>query len=229
MPHPESGEFIFGLLGNGDLSMRKAAAKALAAVVCAEGAADAFPDVVSRLTDTHRCHSVSFLISSGEGGDADEDGAHASWRSGCLLALASCHTCPDIDSAAEALFHFLVREALGDYNESIRDQAVQTGLKLIDAVNSAHQMSTLQLLEGFLQEADEGDDSDLRAQDMAREGAVVLLGAAAKHLPKDSPKLWSVVDKMLSSTTIPSEAVQRNVGKCLIPLMKVRRRSLFAL
>jgi hypothetical protein len=56
---------------------------------------------------------------------------------------------------------------------------------------------------------------------MAREGAVVMLGAAAKHLPKDSPKLWSVVDKMLASTTIPSEAVQRNVGKCLIPLMKV--------
>ena len=116
------------------------------------------------------------------------------------------------------MFTFLIR-VLSDQEEDIRSEAVSAGCAIIDAHGQAH-LATLQpMLENYLSQQVQ-EDSELEAQrDHVRAGVVVLLGALAKHLPKDDPQVRRIITRLEEVLSVPSEAVQRSVSDCLPPLM----------
>jgi hypothetical protein len=120
---------------------------------------------------------------------------------------------------------FLVR-VLSDDDEAVRSAAVAAGVSMIDAHGSANVASLLPVFENYLQAP--GTSGGPRAaftsaddahRDYMRAGVVVLLGALAKHLDKDDPKVRTILDRLVEVLATPSETVQRSVSDCLPPLM----------
>jgi hypothetical protein len=71
----------------------------------------------------------------------------------------------------------------------------------------------------------QGAKSELAAateagRDSQREGAVILLGAAAKYLALTDTKVQSILKILIETLNTPSQAVQRAVAECLPPLTK---------
>ena len=120
---------------------------------------------------------------------------------------------------------FLVR-VLADEDESVRTAAVAAGSVLIDAHGSGNAVALLPIFDSYMSQ--DGQVATTRAaaggadelqRDFVRAGVVVLLGALAKHLEKDDPKVRSILDRLVEVLSTPSEAVQRSVSDCLPPLM----------
>jgi len=83
------------------------------------------------------------------------------------------------------------------------------------------------MLDTFL---DHGMKSPLAGADSAtlngqREGAVVLLGAAAKHLKAGDPRVSRALTTLCSSLNSPSEPVQQAVARVLPPLAKMEKET----
>jgi hypothetical protein len=113
---------------------------------------------------------------------------------------------------------FLIR-VLSDQEEDIRTEAVTAGCAIIDAHGQAH-LATLQpMLENYLSQQAQGDSEQEAQRDHVRAGVVVLLGALAKHLPREDPQVRRIISRLEEVLSVPSEAVQRSVSDCLPPLM----------
>jgi hypothetical protein len=93
---------------------------------------------------------------------------------------------------------------------------VSSGVALIDQQPHPDRMVPLlsPMLESFLTEK-----SSSEADDRSRVGAVVCLGALAKHIPPDDPKIDLVVSKLVDALSTPSEIVQRTVAQSLAALL----------
>ena len=113
---------------------------------------------------------------------------------------------------------FLIR-VLSDQEEDIRTEAVTAGCAIIDAHGQAHLATLQQMLENHLSQQAQGDSEQEAQRDHVRAGVVVLLGALAKHLPKDDPQVRRIITRLEEVLSVPSEAVQRSVSDCLPPLM----------
>ena len=120
---------------------------------------------------------------------------------------------------------FLVR-VLADEEESVRTAAVAAGSVLIDAHGSGNVAALLPIFDNYMSQdgrvatsRSPAGGADEMHRDFVRAGVVVLLGALAKHLEKDDPKVRSILDRLVEVLSTPSEAVQRSVSDCLPPLM----------
>ena len=118
---------------------------------------------------------------------------------------------------------FLVR-VLADEDESVRTAAVTAGSVLIDAHGSGNAVALLPIFDNYMSQNGQAttrlaSGADELQRDFVRAGVVVLLGALAKHLEKDDPKVRSILDRLVEVLSTPSEAVQRSVSDCLPPLM----------
>ena len=120
---------------------------------------------------------------------------------------------------------FLVR-VLADEDESVRTAAVTAGSTLIDAHGSGNAVALLPIFDNYMSQNGQvattrpvAGGADEMQRDFVRAGVVVLLGALAKHLEKDDPKVRSILDRLVEVLSTPSEAVQRSVSDCLPPLM----------
>jgi hypothetical protein len=111
---------------------------------------------------------------------------------------------------------FLIR-VMSDDDESVRGAAVAAGVGIIDTHGSANVAALLPIFENYLNGKAGGGDEAHR--DYVRAGVVVLLGALAKHLEKDDPKVRVIVQRLVEILATPSETVQRSVSDCLPPLM----------
>ena len=134
----------------------------------------------------------------------------------------------------------MIRHAFIDSQAIVRDAALAAGLALVDGYGK--QKALLSTLDEFLKK---GSSSELYAEndelgDLQKEGAIVLLGAAARHLDgKDKKvsflliiawgvsflmlpirKIEEVVDTLLLALRTPSEAVLQATADCLPPLTK---------
>jgi hypothetical protein len=119
---------------------------------------------------------------------------------------------------------FLIR-VMSDDDESVRGAAVAAGVGIIDTHGSANVAALLPIFENYLNGQAGGASraasggSDEAHRDYVRAGVVVLLGALAKHLEKDDPKVRVIVQRLVEILATPSETVQRSVSDCLPPLM----------
>ncbi|KAK9278232.1 hypothetical protein L1049_027794 [Liquidambar formosana] len=120
--------------------------------------------------------------------------------------------------------HVVVEKLLDGLNtpsEAVQ-RAVSTCLSPL-MLTYLHIVILLKLLNFFIYLFFRGQASDEEKYDLVHEGVVILIGALAKHLAKDDPKVHAVVEKLLDGLNTPSEAVQRAVLTCLSPLMQSKQ------
>lgn len=119
----------------------------------------------------------------------------------------------------QGAFSFLVEHGLADRSTSVREQMLAAGIAIINAYGEDEVVRFLRPCEAVMAEkARRGEDA--QCFDWRREGAVVFMGSAAKHLDKEDPKVLSIVQTLIGALATPSEAVQIAVSDCLAPLMK---------
>jgi HEAT repeat protein len=119
----------------------------------------------------------------------------------------------------EMVLSFLVaREALGDAREEVRQRMLAAGLVLIDSQGVGRLEGILLILNSYL----DAPAKSSGTHDRIREAAVILLGAAARHLSATDNRIDAIVDKLLITLKTPSESVQTAVCDCLPPLIRVR-------
>lgn len=135
-------------------------------------------------------------------------------RRGVALTLGACASfvsCEELIS----IINFFINEALLDINEDIRYKFEQVGLDFINEQGHSYHTSLLPIFENFMNKK----SADQEAQDRVRQSVGIFLGALAKHLEPENPKIFTIVDMLLEMLKTPSESVQKTVSKCLIPLM----------
>jgi hypothetical protein len=119
----------------------------------------------------------------------------------------------------EDVLNFLVnKDALGDSAEDVREKMLAAGLVLVESQGKQHLEGILDILNGYL----DAPAKSSEVHDRIREAAVILLGAAARHLESSDVRIDSIIDKLLATLKTPSESVQLAVCDCLPPLIRVR-------
>jgi hypothetical protein len=138
------------------------------------------------------------------------------------LAVACAFEClgPVIpDDHVDSILEFLItNEALGDSSEEVRQKMLSAGLVLIESHGAQKLESVLDILNRYLGAPAKSSE----VHDRIREAAVILLGAAAKHLSPEDSRIDVTVDKLLSALKTPSESVQLAVCNCLPALIRAR-------
>jgi len=157
----------------------------------------AFPPSASRSPDT----------------DADEDGA---WEARHGVALCLADLAPAVSIMQLPVIFAFLKKAFADRVESVSSAMVNAGVALIDEQPEPDKMVPLltPMLETFLVEASTSEEDD-----RARMGAVVCLGALARHISCDDPKVDLILSKLVDALSTPSEIVQRTVAKSLAALL----------
>ncbi|EFJ34482.1 hypothetical protein SELMODRAFT_230367 [Selaginella moellendorffii] len=198
---------ILGALSHVNLNVRQAAATALAAAM------EEYP------SSTQETLSALFTLYSrdlpSEGNQVDPG-----WpgRQGVALALEAA---ADILTAKDlpVLSTFLISRALADTNSDVRSKMVEAGVAIIDRHGKDSIAVLLPIFENYLSRK----AVDEERYDLVREGVVVFMGALAKHLSQDDPKILVILERLLEMLKTPSESVQRAVSNCLAPLMLIHQ------
>ncbi|KAI9185460.1 hypothetical protein LWI28_007508 [Acer negundo] len=195
---------LFKALSHINYNVRLAAAEALAAAL------DEHPDSIQESLST----LFSLYIRDAGLGEDNIDGGWLG-RQGIALAL---HSAADVLRTKDLpiVMTFLISRALADPNTDVRGRMLNAGIMIIDKHGKDNVSLLFPIFENYLNKK----ASDEEKYDLVREGVVIFLGALAKHLAKDDPKVHTVVEKLLDVLNTPSEAVQRAVSTCLSPLMQ---------
>lgn len=123
-------------------------------------------------------------------------------------------------TSVQDAFSFLVEHGLADYSARVRGHMLAAGVAVITAFGGGSALQFLRPCEAVMAEIPpKGEDA--QRLDWRREGVVVFMGCAAKHLDKGDPKVVSIVKTLVGALATPSEAVQIAVSDCLAPLMKI--------
>lgn len=123
-------------------------------------------------------------------------------------------------TSVQDAFSFLVEHGLADYNARVRGHMLAAGVAVITSFGGGSALQFLRPCEAVMaQIPTKGEDA--QRLDWRREGVVVFMGCAAKHLDKEDPKVVSIVKTLIGALATPSEAVQIAVSDCLAPLMKI--------
>src|SRR5579871_6714233 len=98
------------------------------------------------------------------------------------------------EEKVEQVLNFLItREALGDSSEEVRQKMLSAGLVAIELHGAQRLEGILHILNGYL----DAPAKSSEVHDRIREAAVILLGAAARHLSTDDTRIDAIVDKLL--------------------------------
>lgn len=116
-------------------------------------------------------------------------------------------------------FSFVVEHGLADANEFVRGEMLAAGVAIISSFACDGVLSFLSPCEAVMADSSRKSE-DAQRFDWRREGVVVFMGCAAKHLEKEDPKVVSIVQTLIGALSTPSEPVQIAVSDCLAPLVK---------
>lgn len=97
---------------------------------------------------------------------------------------------------------------------------VTAGRVLLDNYGDAYCESILHVLENTLNQELRPDEEVIRF-DYRHEAAVVLLGAAGKHLNRDDPHLINILESLVKALSTPVASIQRAVADCLVSIVQV--------
>lgn len=232
-------------LGASAASVRGAAARALAAVLRVQQT-DA-GDVVHRLLAAHEQASSGVALLSADAWRARAGimavmGAAA----GVQLPGEDAPRAALPVAALEPVLRAIVQRGLADAQPEAAASALSAGQCLVQCgeLGGAQAEATVELLSGMLASLASSPtqppaapgalglapglpSADARSpeeiKDAQRAGAVVLLGAAASHLPAADPRIDEVLQTLLDTLATPSESVQLAVTDVLPPLAKMRK------
>ncbi|CAI5517990.1 unnamed protein product, partial [Closterium sp. Naga37s-1] len=204
---PEYAPNLIVSLGNPSQEVRLAAAEAMAAAM------DEYRGTIqTSLTSLFSLYVRDAPPQSAMWRPQDD----ATWHSREGMALAM-RAAADVLTTKELplVATFLISKALADPNEEVRRRMVEAGSAIINRHGKENVGLLLPIFENYLERKADNEHS----YDLVREGVVVFLGALAKHLAPEDPKVALILARLLEVLNTPSEAVQRAVSDCLPPLM----------
>ena len=108
------------------------------------------------------------------------------------------------------LFQFLISRALGDSELVVREAFIEAGQRMIEVQGEANLGPLLAQFEQCLSRT-----STCEFEDHVHQGVVLFLGRLSQFLPKDDPKVLSVVEKLIGALDTPSEPVQKAAAACI--------------
>ena len=107
-------------------------------------------------------------------------------------------------------------------DDNVRIDAMKAGEVLIESYGEESSQELLKYLNTTLAslEKDANTEEETLIQDHQREGCVVLLGKATCFLNDGDKRIFTTLDILIKSLSIPSASVQEAVSRCLTPLFK---------
>lgn len=120
-------------------------------------------------------------------------------------------------SQIDEFFNFLIEGGpLGDKNAVVRSEMLEAALVVIDLHGRAFVDKLMKTFERTLGAPDQGSE----AADRVNEAVIVMYGALARHLKPGDAKIPVVLERLLTTLSTPSEAVQYAVAECLPALVR---------
>ncbi|EGE03653.1 translational activator GCN1 [Trichophyton equinum CBS 127.97] len=213
----QSPDLIINHLANDDLSLRSAAALALAHAC--ELCPSIFSDTLKKLESMYREQVHTKPVQTDSYGMPRKAEQADAWeiRSGIALsfgAMASGFSGDDIVS----FFRFLIDEGpLIDRNASVRRQMAESGSAVITSRGREKVEELMSIFETTL----ETSDKETEQSDWLNEAVIILYGSLAQHLVAGDNRIQKVTRKLMDALSTPSETVQLAVAQCLIPLIRL--------
>jgi hypothetical protein len=129
-----------------------------------------------------------------------------------------------------AIFDFILQRGVTDTDANVKALMLSAGRAMVDAYGPLYSGLILARLDAILTAtgtSKASKEDDVTAADARRLAAVILLGAAGKHLVKtDSPSVvTNIVETLITALDTPAESVQRSVADCLWPLVQAVKTS----
>lgn len=141
-------------------------------------------------------------------------------RTGCVATVA-------VDQALfAAVFDFILSKGVVDKDDAVRDSMLTAGRAIIDGYGEVFGEDIQSRLQAILSPAATSDPTeDIVVSDSRRGAAVVLLGAAGKHISLASngdnlDVLMRIIDALISALDTPAASIQKAVADCLVPLVQ---------
>jgi hypothetical protein len=139
-----------------------------------------------------------------------------------------------------AAFDFLLDAGAVDGDEAVRDAMIAAGRALIDGFGSSFgdlvqsRLQAVLSLSSSSKPSPNASEEDVASGDARRAAAVVLLGAAGKHISLtggggedgDGERLavlLGIVDTLLAALDTPAASIQKAVADCLVPLVQAAK------
>ena len=213
---PNDAVKLVPYLASTDKQLRRAAARALAG--CISEDVQKFADILESLEEQYRELSKPRLPERDEFGMLKKVEILDPWEARSGIALAFRELAPTFDAAKIVSFvDFLIKDsALGDRNALVRDEMIESAIRVISAHGSEKVEDLMRMFEVTLEESEKNSN----ASDLVNEAVVVLYGALARHLHDGDERVPKVVHRLLLTLNTPSETVQYAVAACLPPLIR---------
>lgn len=120
------------------------------------------------------------------------------------------------DSELVPFIQFLIDGGpLGDRNATVREEMLEAATAIIAVKGSSKVEELMRLFEHTLETPNRGSEYD-----KVNEAIVILYGALARHLKAGDKRVPTVVQRLLTTLSTPSESVQYAVAECLPPLVQ---------
>ena len=208
-------------LNSKDSQVRRAAARSIAASISEHPSK--FEDVLNNLQASYAEYAKPRKPELDRYGMPIKKDLSDLWEGRHGIALAFKEMAPVFPpSHLVAFTQFLVESGpLGDKNNTVRDSMVDAATSLAIAQGHTQIEALMKLCETTLAKS----TSNSQSQDLVNEAVVILYGAFAQHLPSGDPRVPTVVQRLLTTLSTPSESVQYAVAQCLPPLVRASKDS----
>ncbi|KAK6361403.1 translational activator of GCN4 [Orbilia blumenaviensis] len=140
-------------------------------------------------------------------------------RSGIALAYKSLAPYFTKDQFRPFIEAVIKDGCLSDQGPGVRREMIDAVATIISRHGKPHVEDLMAVFEGTLEEP----DSHVRAQDERNEAIIILYGSLAEHLEPGNKKIPSIVQRLFTTLSTPSENVQFAVAECLPPLVRASR------
>jgi len=199
-----------------DPQLRRAAARAIAAAVKLHPVS--FSGVMAKLQELYVEFAKPRKPELDRYGMALKKDLSDPWeaRHGIALCFGEMASTYPPEDLLEFLKFTIKNGPLGDKNGAVRDCMVDATSRVVSLQGSSKVEPLMKLCEDTL----EATGNAAQAQDLVNEAVVILYGALARHLPKADKRVPAVVNRLLSTLSVPSESVQYAVAQCLPPLVQ---------
>lgn len=212
---PESASTLVEYLASPDRQLRRAASRALAEAIGKDK--DICDRILDQLENEYKELAKPRVPERDAYGMVKRTNLNDPWENRSGIALAFKAMANNFDTSRLVPFvEFLIKDsAVGDQNATVRDEMIDSAIKIIGLHGAAKLEELMRMLESALDES----GSKSNTSDLVSEAVVILYGALAGHLQQGDERIPKVVQRLLSTLQTPSETVQYAVSGCLPPLI----------
>lgn len=206
---------LLSYLESTDRSLRRAAARTVAETVVTYP--DIFQSVLSALVNEYKDKANPREPQRDKYGMLLKTDLSDPWeaRSGVALAFKALAQVFDISELVPFIQFLINGGPLGDRSATVREETLEAATTIIAVKGSLKVEELMQLFEHTLEAPNRGSDFD-----KVNEAVVILYGALARHLKAGDKRVPTVVQRLLTTLSTPSESVQYAVAECLPPLVQ---------